>query len=101
MTTQHTPAPWSVEIDHHTAAPEFIRTYVDGEMYDLASVLCDETGNATANARLIAAAPDLLAALKAMDDAFSHYCEGDPSDDEIAALEAARATVAKVRGEQA
>jgi hypothetical protein len=64
MTTQHTPAPWSVEIDHHTAAPEFIRAYVDGEMYDLASVLCDETGNATANARLIAAAPDLLIALR-------------------------------------
>lgn len=44
---------------------------------------------------------ELTDALKAMDDAFSHYCEGDPSDDEIAALEAARATVAKVRGEQA
>ena len=60
MTMQHTPAPWSVDIDHSSNAPEFIRTYVDGEMYDLASVLCDETGNATANARLIAAAPDLL-----------------------------------------
>ena len=44
---------------------------------------------------------ELTGALQAMDDAFSHYCEGDPSDDEIAALEAARATVAKVRGEQA
>ena len=65
MNTQHTPGPWSVEIDHHNNAPEYIRAYADGEMYDLASVLCDETGNATANARLIAAAPDLLAALEA------------------------------------
>jgi hypothetical protein len=64
MTTQYTSGPWSVEIDHHTAAPEFIRAYVDGEMYDLASVLCDETGNAAANARLIAAAPELFAALE-------------------------------------
>lgn len=67
MSAQHTPGSWSVEIDHHTAAPELIRTYVDGEMYDLASVLCDETGNATANARLIAAAPDLLHALQMID----------------------------------
>ena len=64
MSAQHTPAPWSVEIDHHNNAPEFIRAYADGEMYDLASVLCDETGNASANARLMAAAPDLLAALQ-------------------------------------
>lgn len=64
MTTQHTPAPWSVEIDHSNNAPEFIRAYVDGEMHDLASVLCDETGNATANARLIASAPDLLDACR-------------------------------------
>lgn len=72
MSAQHTPAPWSVEVDHSSNAPEFIRTYVDGEMYDLASVLCDETGNATANARLIAAAPDLLACLLDVLDA-----EGD------------------------
>ena len=63
MTQRHTPGPWSVEIDHHNNAPEYIRAYADGEMYDLASVLCDETGNAKANARLIAAAPDLLVAL--------------------------------------
>lgn len=63
----YTPAPWSVEIDHHNNAPEYIRAHVNGEMYDLASVLCDETGNASANARLIAAAPDLLAALQKID----------------------------------
>jgi hypothetical protein len=40
-------------------------------------------------------------ALQAMDDAFIHYCEGDPSDDEIAALEVARNALAKLKGEQA
>ena len=66
MNAQHTPGPWSVEIDHHNNAPEYIRAYADGEMHDLASVLCDETGNATANARLIAAAPDMLGVLQAI-----------------------------------
>lgn len=44
---------------------------------------------------------ELTDALQAMDDAFSHYCEGDPSDDEIAALEAARNALTKIKGEQA
>lgn len=75
----HTPAPWLVEIDHSSNAPEFIRTYVDGEMCDLASVLCDETGNATANARLIAAAPELLAALVELSDyVFDEYSASHP-----------------------
>jgi len=53
---------------------------------------------ALANARLIAAAPDLLAALKAFDDAFSHYCEGDPDSDEVSALYQAREAIAKATG---
>jgi hypothetical protein len=41
-------------------------------------------------------APKLLEALKAMDDAFSHYCEyRQQSDDETSALVRARATIAK------
>lgn len=97
MTTQHTPAPWSVEIDHHTAAPEFIRTYVDGEMYDLASVLCDETGNATANARLIAAAPDLLAALQMVNRVWSHDQTANFAPDSPVAI--VRAAITKATGE--
>ena len=66
MTTQHTQGPWSIELDHASNTSEFIRARIDGEMHDIASLLCDETGNASANARLIAAAPDLLAALQAI-----------------------------------
>ena len=95
MTTQHTPAPWSVEIDHHTAAPEFIRAYVDGEMYDLASVLCDETGNATANARLIAAAPDLLELARQVVLAADQNEGSIPAD----IVSGARAAIAKATGE--
>ena len=50
---------------------------------------------------IAAAAPDLLAALKAFDDAFSHYCEGDPDSDEVSALYQARAAIAKATGETA
>lgn len=64
MKHTHTPGPWSVEIDHHNNAPELIRAHIDGEMFDVASILCDETGNAAANARLIAAAPKLLQVLQ-------------------------------------
>lgn len=64
----HTQGPWKIEINHVTGEPEFIRTFIrdehGGEMYDIANMGCDETGNAAANARLIAAAPDLLRALR-------------------------------------
>lgn len=99
MTTQHTPAPWSVEIDHRSNAPELIRAYVDGEMYDLASVLCDETGNATANARLIAAAPELLQLLQ---DARNAWLNGSLSDLEgILTGDICINAIEKATGEQA
>lgn len=93
MNTQHTPGPWSVEIDHRNNDPEFIRAHVDGEIYDLASVLCDETGNATANARLIAAAPDLLHALQMIDSNAAESVEW--------IRRVARTAIAKAKGENA
>ena len=60
---KHTQGPWSIELDHASNTSEFIRARIDGEMHDIASLLCDETGNASANARLIAAAPAMLDAL--------------------------------------
>lgn len=38
---------------------------------------------------------ELLTALQSIDHAFSHYVEGDPSEDEVEALEMARAAIAK------
>lgn len=105
MNTQHTPAPWSVEVDHSNNAPEFIRAYTDGEMHDLASVLCDETGNAAANARLIAAAPDLLDALRAILTDASEDISGLPRDEALDLLSAiadtACAAIAKATGGEA
>ena len=59
----HTPGPWTIEVDHSCDEPEFIRAQFDGEMFDIAT-LSNESGNVRSNARLIAAAPDLLDALR-------------------------------------
>lgn len=97
MNTQHTPGPWSIELDHAINAPEIIRAHIDGEMHDLASVLCDETGNASANARLISSAPDLLAALQAI---CSGNVYGDP-DEWNRRVDLGFAAIAKATGEAA
>jgi hypothetical protein len=70
MTTTHTPGPWHVVRDDGGESCWLIR-YADPD--GLAShvarlypgALCPEHGTVEANARLIAAAPDLLAALDA------------------------------------
>ena len=59
----HTTGPWTIEVDHSCDEPEFIRAQFDGEMFDIAT-LSNESGNVRFNARLIAAAPDMLAALQ-------------------------------------
>tara|TARA_R110000868_G_C10896172_1_gene763968 strand:+ start:260 stop:559 length:300 start_codon:yes stop_codon:yes gene_type:complete len=98
MTTQHTPAPWSVEIDHATGNAEYVRAYQDGEMLDVASVLCDQTDRANANARLIAAAPDLLAVLCEMLGAAETDLLDDKSNVWRSAMNDARAAIAKAKG---
>ena len=98
MTTQHTPGPWIVL---NTGSP------TKGSAWrDVCSMGTEFTPSYVAealehDAQLIAAAPDLLAALIAFDNAFSHYCEGDPDSDEVSALYQARATIAKATGETA
>lgn len=64
MTTKHTPGPWNL------SANEDGRTYVEASndtADDIAALLMDhDQQQNAANARLIAAAPDLLAACKAI-----------------------------------
>ena len=86
----HNKGPWYLDTDHGANAPEYIRANVDGEMLDVASVLCDETGNAAANARLIAAAPALLEALQ---NIIEHKYDSYPIN-----WDAARAAVAQATG---
>jgi hypothetical protein len=111
MTTQHTPGPWIFGIrnfddDCKSGFVEKPFDYVSPGYYDNAGIFgidgteivgCDEYSifNNPADARLIAAAPDLLEALKEMldnhEDACTGYGEG--------AAEKARAAITKATGE--
>ncbi len=93
MNAQHTPGPWYIDCQNESAAIGY-RAIVDKDGY----TVCSPSPMGQANARLIAAAPDLLAALIAFDNAFSHYCEGDPDSDEVSALYQAREAIAKTKG---
>lgn len=68
---KHTPGPWHI-IKHATPAysPQF-GIYAEGQQNDLAHVIND---NAAANAKLIAAAPELMAACEAA----MAFAEGHP-----------------------
>ena len=59
-TTQHTPGPWRIAPDMHGIGNNLVAGVIDATGYAIAN--CGSSGNA--NARLIAAAPDLLAALQ-------------------------------------
>jgi hypothetical protein len=95
-TTQHTTGPWRVfdaftdlEIvtDHRTAA----------EMESL--VQFKGQTNAKANARLMAAAPDLLDALEGLVERDrSEAADSGFTDDEMSWLEDARRAIAKAKG---
>ncbi len=91
----HTPGPWTIEIDHSCDEAEFIRTEFDGEMFDIAT-LSNESGNVNSNARLIAAAPDLLAALRSIIESSDANC----GDSLANAISAARAAIARATGEK-
>jgi len=97
MTTQHTPGPWAISAAMYGVGNlkvhgvEFTR---DGITQPIANCGWDDKGEAEANARLIAAAPDLLAALRLCERALE---ERDAEAEEHAA-KAARAAIAKAKG---
>ena len=101
--SKHTKGPWTVEYDHFTDAAEHVRAEIDGEMFDVASLLCDETGRANANARLIASAPELLEALRDILHEVTHDTAGLPRDELLdvvsAVRELAEAAIKKATGE--
>lgn len=104
MNVQHTPGPWEwddmrTKLVGHKGA----KVLQDGEgMWDLCScvaVVDDKPERARSNARLIAAAPDLLEALRRV---VNDWVEPDGlpfEDGEMPALDAARAAIAKATGE--
>lgn len=104
MTTTHTPGPWRVS-GFYIAADEPTRDK-RGSHRQVADWTCglagvsDASDLQKANARLIAAAPELLAALKRatqlMEDA--DLDDESPNDDGYILLQACRAAIAKAEG---
>ena len=116
MTINHTPGPWSVQHDGAgypmIAGPEATDATTEARFHWIANVLpvpgllhwhsqARETGRVMeteANARLIAAAPDMLAALKATTEALAQsYIEAAAADADPRVI-AGRAAIAKAEG---
>lgn len=90
--SKHTPGPWVVRYDYVVQAP----AYEDGRLVPVAQpygVNCDGT-DLFANARLIAAAPELLEAIRGVIE----HMEWSTDQGE-AAYQFARAAIAKATGE--
>lgn len=106
MTTKHTPTPgpWHLRLSDN-ATPHILHGDATADLDDMAHRVCVmpaeimQSFNSFANARLIAAAPELLSALEQMlavfvDDPLTHqYTSGTAAD-------AARDAIAKARGAQ-
>ena len=94
--TSHTPGPWEV-FESHTGI------YILDSAEQAAVCRLEWCLEAEANARLIAAAPDLLAALKGIFEhcAMIHRAWGDGSNhkEADAAIAAGKAAIAKAEGE--
>lgn len=91
MSTQHTPGPWETERGGFRGA------WVRGtQTKEWAALACGDTDeSAAANAHLIAAAPDMLAALKAIVEFYGW----DANDDgEYVPCRMAHAAIAKAEG---
>jgi hypothetical protein len=85
----HTPAPW-YWADNVPDAPPHYRMVVDADGF----TVCDPSPMGEADARLIAAAPDLLAALR---NVIASYRANDP-DSMANAINDAEAAIAKATG---
>ena len=102
MTKQHTPGPWEVRIPFSTAArfPAYIVSSEPNERFIAAMYGSggdyDKRLEAAQNARLIAAAPDLLEALQALTHSLDYA--DLLHDDQRKAFKHARAAVAKAGG---
>lgn len=110
--SKHTPGPWSAELMKIGTIKRGTSAYVllDGDEYNIAMISSwksqpDTAAEAEANARLIAAAPELLEALEALlnadlyaDGEGIHFIKNADTADGERAVQMARAAIAKATG---
>jgi hypothetical protein len=100
MQAKHTEGPWNAKARSQDGIGDFtneVRVYGPRVSYWVADCGMEEPER-LANARLIASAPDLLAALESLYKATMIEPYGGTASDMTAALNAARAAIAKARG---
>lgn len=94
MNTKHTPGPWAYHHDEHDG---FDGPSVQSEFGIIVHMPTPEDAEGVMNAHLIAAAPELLEALKLCVEAWD--CDGEPSACGYEhAVDRARQAIAKAEG---
>ena len=94
--SKHTPGPWAIYVN---APSDVVIRKMSKDGYELCAIARVSSGYA--NAHLIAAAPELLEALRgmlALDE--EHHQRGHCDDDVCAEVRKARAAIAKATGEE-
>lgn len=95
MKPKHTPGPWYVVYSPKKRPGTFIRDRVDH--LEISYCNSAETSRPEADARLIAAAPDMLAGLEAVETALEYQTPDTEDDREL--LEKIKRALTKARGE--
>ena len=105
QTAQHTPGPWHINGGPNPTKPNYATICVKPGDHTTVDHICSigerHSANWHANARLIAAAPELLAQLKSLLEMFDHDAAHQP--DPITAgemIDATLATIARAEGGQ-
>ena len=97
---KHTPGPWlTTESTEHWGRVN-VTVQAAFTANEIATAWQGTTDVNRANARLIAAAPDLLEACELIVSAFDQLAPMSPARNEPLQINAARAAIAKARGEQ-
>ncbi len=97
METKHTPGPWKVLPESEASNPFIVASSETG--LSVADCYCPIGGNNQANARLIAAAPELLEALRRIDTGQEMTGNFAHADTVLRYQEIARAAIAKATGQ--
>lgn len=99
MSAQHTPGPWVYRRSFDSSARRDIWTAADATGHrELVATIPDADGDyINADARLIAAAPELLAALRAAEE-WAEHIEDDESRVPVDVRLAMRAAIARATG---
>ena len=99
--SRHTPGPWMAQIAREETGFRMVRTYVlDGASGDpIAHVQANGMAEEEANARLIAAAPDLLDALRKAQSLLVELRAHELTDaDDVEVMAAIEAVIVKATG---